>query len=133
MTQFAVHPGTGTYIALDECWFVDDNALPEGVDIEELIDTEVYDIPEDIPASAVVGFTYTVSDLDQDIYNGIVEGDFVEWLKAQPINEREFIVQNALQVLFTTSEFWNAWWSALAHSVSLSKRISENSTEGEPF
>lgn len=133
MAQFIVHPGTGTVINTDECWFVDSNALPEGMDIEDLASTELYEMPDDIPAVPVMGFAYSVSDLDEDIENDIVVGEHADWMKNQPSNEREFIIQNAYQILFTDSDFWNLWWDALKHSALLDKRISEVGITDEPF
>lgn len=129
----AIHPGTGTIINLNECWFIDANALPEGVDIEDLASTELFDIPEDIPATPGPGFSYSVSDLDKDIEDDIFVGDHIEWLKALPAHEREFIIQNAFQIMLNQIDFWNEWWDALRYSISLSKRISETSVEEEPF
>lgn len=133
MTHLIIHPGTGTIVNSDECWFIDANALPEGVDIEDLASTELFDIPEDIPATPNTGFSYSVSDLDKDIENDIFVSDHIEWLKALPAHEREFIIQNAFQIMLNQTDFWNEWWDSLRYSVSLSKRIIETSVEEEPF
>lgn len=139
MTRLAIHPGTGTVIDLDDgCWFIETESLPEDVDdvdsfLEEIASIEYKDIPEDIPAVRQLGFDYTVRDLNEDIDLGIFSGEHAEWLKAQPANEREFVIQSAFGILFDDNDFWNLWRDALKHSTFLYRKAEAGRQGVEPF
>jgi hypothetical protein len=135
MSRYIIHPGTGTIIDIDDgCWFIDTDALPDEVDIEELASTSIEDLPEDIPASHRLGFDYAISDLRNDLADGyVVDEKFREYIESLPYSEVQFILSNTLELTLIDDSFWDVWYNNLNSALRLSKVATDNKGQEEPF